>query len=166
MRQADLALYRAKANGRNRWCLFEPQMEEAKGTAMIFNWAKREMIMLMPEQQMYMTMPLKEPQASAQTSGQSDQKVEKTGKEIVETVCAACHASGALGAPKIGDKGAWAKHIGGGLDHLKQLAIKGNGAMPARGGNPDLSDIEVTRAIVYMANQSGASFKEPAAAPA
>ena len=93
-------------------------------------------------------------------------KVEKTGKEIVETVCAACHASGALGAPKIGDKGAWAKHIGGGLEHLTQNAIKGIRQMPARGGNPDLSDIEVARAIVYMANQSGASFKEPAATPA
>ena len=88
------------------------------------------------------------------------------GPAIFKQQCAKCHASGTGGAPKIGDKGAWAKHIGGGLDHLKQLAIKGNGAMPARGGNPDLSDIEVTRAIVYMANQSGASFKEPAAAPA
>ncbi len=93
-------------------------------------------------------------------------KVEKTGKEIVDSTCAACHGSGALGAPKIGDKGQWAKHIAGGLDHLVQIAIKGNGAMPPRGGNPDLSDVEVTRAVAFMANQAGASFKEPAAKPA
>ena len=90
-------------------------------------------------------------------------KVEKSGKEIVEAVCSACHGSGALGAPKIGDKAAWAPHIGLGLDHLAQMAIKGNKAMPPRGGNPDLSDTEVARAIVFMANQSGASFQEPAA---
>lgn len=90
-------------------------------------------------------------------------KVEKTGKEIVDAVCSACHATGALNAPKIGDKAAWGKHIGGGLEHLTQNAIKGMGQMPPRGGNPDLTDIEIARAIVFMANQSGANFKEPAA---
>jgi cytochrome c5 len=90
-------------------------------------------------------------------------KVEKTGKEVVDTVCAACHASGALGAPKIGDKASWAPHLGGGLEHLVQNAVKGVKQMPPRGGNPDLSDTEIARAIVYMANQSGANFKEPAA---
>ncbi|HEX3170602.1 MAG TPA: cytochrome c5 family protein, partial [Burkholderiales bacterium] len=55
------------------------------------------------------------------------------------------------------------KHIGGGLEHLTQNAIKGMGQMPPRGGNPDLNDIEIARAIVFMANQSGANFKEPAA---
>jgi cytochrome c5 len=90
-------------------------------------------------------------------------KVEKTGKEIVDGACGACHATGALNAPKIGDKAAWGKHIAGGLDHLVQLATKGVGQMPPRGGNADLSDLEIARAIVFMANQSGASFKEPAA---
>lgn len=90
-------------------------------------------------------------------------KVEKTGKEIVETACGACHMSGALGAPKIGDKAAWSTHIPRGLDYLTQNAIKGVKAMPARGGNPDLSDTEIARAIVFMANQSGANFQEPAA---
>jgi cytochrome c5 len=93
-------------------------------------------------------------------------KVEKSGKEIVEAVCGACHGTGALGAPKIGDKGQWGSHIAGGFPHLLQLAIKGNKQMPARGGSPDLSDTEIARAIVYMANQSGASFKEPAASAA
>jgi cytochrome c5 len=90
-------------------------------------------------------------------------KVEKSGKEVVDAVCSACHATGALNAPKIGDKAAWASHLGAGLEHLAQNAIKGVRQMPARGGNPDLTDLEITRAIVYMTNQSGASFKEPAA---
>ncbi len=93
-------------------------------------------------------------------------KVEKTGKEVVDAVCSACHATGALNAPKIGDKASWAPHLGAGLEHLTQNAIKGIRQMPARGGNPDLTDTEIARAIVFMANQSGASFKEPAAKPA
>ncbi len=89
--------------------------------------------------------------------------VEKSGKEIVDAVCSACHATGALNAPKIGDKAQWGPHLGVGLDHLTQNAIKGVRQMPPRGGNPDLTDTEIARAIVFMANQSGASFKEPAA---
>jgi len=92
-------------------------------------------------------------------------KVEKSGKEVVDAVCSACHGTGALGAPKIGDKTAWAPHLGEGLDHLAQNAIKGIRQMPPRGGNPDLSDTEVTRAVAFMANQSGANFKEPASKP-
>src|SRR5258706_10155810 len=69
-------------------------------------------------------------------------KVEKSGKEIVEAVCSACHTAGVLGAPKIGDKAAWAPHLKMGLEHLTQNAIKGVKQMPPRGGNPDLSDEE------------------------
>ena len=90
-------------------------------------------------------------------------KVEKSGKEIVDAVCGACHATGVLNAPKIGDKAAWAPHFGAGLDHLTQNAIKGVRQMPPRGGSPDLTDIEIARAVAYMANQSGANFKEPEA---
>jgi cytochrome c5 len=90
-------------------------------------------------------------------------KVVKTGEEVVKAVCSACHATGAAGAPKIGDKAAWGPRIKEGLDHLIQTAIKGENAMPPRGGSPDLSDLEIARAIVFMTNQSGASFKEPAA---
>jgi cytochrome c5 len=90
-------------------------------------------------------------------------KVEKSGKEIVDAVCSACHATGALNAPKIGDKAAWAPHLGAGLEHLTQNAIKGVRQMPPRGGSPDLTDIEIARAVAYMANQSGANFKEPEA---
>ena len=93
-------------------------------------------------------------------------RAEKTGQQVVEQVCAACHATGALNAPKIGDKAAWGPLIKEGLDHLTQTAIKGIRQMPARGGNPDLSDTEMARAVAYMANQAGANFKEPEAKPA
>ena len=93
-------------------------------------------------------------------------KSRRSGKEIVDAVCSACHATGALNAPKIGDKAAWGTASGDGLEHLTQNAIKGVRQMPPRGGNPDLTDIEIERAIAFMANQSGANFKEPAAKPA
>jgi cytochrome c5 len=66
-------------------------------------------------------------------------------------------------APKIGDKAAWAPRIKTGLNGMLAVAIKGKGAMPPRGGLPDVSDFELARAIVFMANQSGASLKEPVA---
>jgi cytochrome c5 len=88
----------------------------------------------------------------------------KSGEEIYKSVCLACHSSGAAGAPKLGDKRDWAPRIKAGQKKLVDVAIKGAGAMPARGGGAGLSDLEVERAVVYMANQAGASFKEPAAA--
>ena len=91
---------------------------------------------------------------------------EKTGQQVVQAVCSACHATGALNAPKIGDAARWKPLIAQGHDTLTQQAIKGIRAMPPRGGNPDLTDTEIARAVAYMANQAGANFKEPAAAPA
>lgn len=96
----------------------------------------------------------------------------QSGEAVFKAVCAACHATGAAGAPKVGDAGAWSARIAQGQATLFDHAIKGIRAMPAKGGNPDLDDVEVQRAVVYMANQSGAKFKEPeakgaaAAAPA
>ncbi len=87
----------------------------------------------------------------------------RDGKTVTEAACAACHVSGALNAPKIGDKAAWGKLAARGLDALTASAIKGVRQMPARGGNPDIPDVEIARAIVYMANQSGSDWKEPAA---
>ncbi|HEV7391919.1 MAG TPA: c-type cytochrome [Burkholderiales bacterium] len=98
----------------------------------------------------------------------SDVPGQRSGKQIVDAVCSACHATGALNAPKIGDKTAWGKLIPEGHDQLTQAAIKGIRQMPPRGGSPDLTDAEVARAVAFMANQSGANFKEPpmqAAAP-
>lgn len=85
-----------------------------------------------------------------------------SGEAVFKAVCSACHATGAAGAPKVGDAGAWSARISQGYEKLVANAVKGIRAMPAKGGNPDLDDVEVERAVVYMANQSGAKFKEPA----
>jgi cytochrome c5 len=87
----------------------------------------------------------------------------RDGKSVFDMACAACHSTGAMNAPKIGDKAVWGKLTGRSLESLTTSAIKGVRQMPARGGNPDLTDVEVARAIVYMANQSGSNWKEPAA---
>jgi cytochrome c5 len=88
-------------------------------------------------------------------------KVAQTGEQVYTTVCSGCHNSGVAGSPKFGDAGAWAPRIAQGYDTLLTHAINGIRGMPARGGNADLSDIEVGRAIVHMVNASGAKFKEP-----
>ncbi|SEJ57035.1 cytochrome c5 family protein [Achromobacter sp. NFACC18-2] len=90
-------------------------------------------------------------------------KVFKTGEQVFATVCTACHTAGVAGAPKLGDNAAWAPFIKAGYDEMLKVALHGKGGMPAKGGNPALSDYEVARAVVYMANKSGASLPEPAA---
>jgi cytochrome c5 len=87
----------------------------------------------------------------------------QTGEAVYTSTCSACHATGAAGSPKFGDASAWAPRIAQGYDTLLSHALKGIRAMPAKGGNPDLDDVEVARAVVYMANKSGAKFSEPAA---
>lgn len=76
--------------------------------------------------------------------------VERSGKEVVDSVCASCHASGKDGAPKLGDQAAWAQRAAKGLDKLTQNAITGVRNMPAHGGQAALSDVEMSRAVGYM----------------
>jgi cytochrome c551/c552/cytochrome c5 len=89
------------------------------------------------------------------------------GEQVYQSVCKTCHEPGIAGAPKVGDKAAWAVPIKRGYETLVQHAIAGfqeaGKVMPPKGGNPDLADIEVQRAVVYMTNRSGANFKEPPA---
>ena len=87
----------------------------------------------------------------------------RSGEAIVKTTCATCHQAGVANAPKIGDAKAWAPRLKEGLKGMLANAIKGKGAMPPRGGDTSLTDDEVARAIVFMANQSGGKLKEPAA---
>ena len=87
----------------------------------------------------------------------------RSGEAIVKATCSACHAAGVAGAPKIGDAQAWAPRLKDGLKGMLAIALKGKGAMPPRGGDTSLTDDEVARAIVFMANQSGGKLKEPAA---
>ncbi|MYM29124.1 c-type cytochrome [Duganella sp. CY15W] len=95
-------------------------------------------------------------------------KVLQTGEAIYTSTCAACHGAGVAGAPKFGDAGAWSARISQGYDTVVKHALEGLRAMPAKGGNPDLDDVEVARAVVWMANHAGGKFKEPEvpAAPA
>jgi cytochrome c5 len=89
------------------------------------------------------------------------QRQERQGKQVVEAVCASCHADGKNNAPRIGDAKAWSARASQGLTALTDHALKGIRAMPAHGGNPGVSDIEVERAITYMVNQSGGHWVEP-----
>lgn len=97
--------------------------------------------------------------AAAQAA--SAEERERGGKEIVETVCAVCHRTGVNGAPTIGDRKAWAKLRSQGLTGLTGVALKGVRKMPPHGGNPNLTDTEIERAITYMVNQSGGDWIEP-----
>ena len=119
----------------------------------------------------------KEVRARIQSYGQSiavdpnAPKVERTGEQVYNEVCSGCHASGALGSPKFKEKADWGKRIAQGYDTLLTHAMKGFNKMPSRGGDPDLTDLEVARGIVHMANAAGANFqpvlqkeKEPGAA--
>ena len=86
---------------------------------------------------------------------------DRSGKEVVQATCGACHTSGKDGAHKIGDKAAWGKLASRGLTSLTQSALAGIRKMPAHGGSADVSDVEISRAITYMVNQSGGNWIEP-----
>lgn len=86
-------------------------------------------------------------------------RIERTGEQVYNEVCGGCHESGALNSPKFKDAGAWSKRLAQGYDTLLTHAIKGIGQMPARGGDPDLTDMEVARAMVHMTNAAGARFE-------
>ena len=94
------------------------------------------------------------PQASAD-------RRDRSGSEVVASTCAGCHATGQNGAPKIGDEKAWAPRAARGLSALTATALQGIRNMPAHGGSPGLSDIEIERAIVHMVNLSGGRWVEP-----
>jgi cytochrome c5 len=86
----------------------------------------------------------------------------RTGEQVYTAQCAACHAAGLAGAPKLGDEAAWAPRIKTGYEALLTSALKGKGAMAAQGGG-EFSDFEIGRAVVYMANKGGAKLDEPKA---
>lgn len=102
--------------------------------------------------------------AAAQTGQAPAKKAEaaatpdRDGQQVYQASCVACHDAGIAGAPKVGDKGQWAKRIAKGLDALYAGAVNGiqgsAGVMPAKGGNPALSDAEVRAAVDYMVVRS------------
>jgi cytochrome c5 len=86
---------------------------------------------------------------------------ERSGQEVVDAACAACHRSGENDAPRIGDQQAWAALAERGLTGLTESALNGIRNMPAHGGDMTLNDVEIERAITYMVNESGGKWVEP-----
>jgi len=86
-----------------------------------------------------------------------------SGEEIATGACAACHISGAAGAPKFEDKAEWDKRSEAGLESLVASVINGKGAMPARGGSAH-TDEEITRAVEYMTGLGNGGAIDAAAA--
>jgi cytochrome c5 len=86
----------------------------------------------------------------------------KTGEQVYAAQCTACHGTGALNSPKLGDVAAWAPRLKAGFDTLLRSALAGKGQMPPQGGG-DFTDYEIARAVVYIANQSGGKLAEPPA---
>jgi cytochrome c5 len=76
------------------------------------------------------------------------------GEKTYNATCVACHGSGVLNAPKLGDKAGWAPRIKQGKPALFEHAIKGFKMMPAKGGNTALKDEEVQNAVEFMASKS------------
>lgn len=98
-------------------------------------------------------------------------RIELTGEQVYTEICSGCHASGALASPKYKEGKDWGPRIAKGYDTLLLHALNGFNKMPARGGEPELSDLEVARGIVFMTNAAGAKFeptlkkeREPSAA--
>jgi cytochrome c5 len=90
-----------------------------------------------------------EPPATVAAAGEADPT-----RTIYGSSCAACHDSGAAGAPKLGDKAAWAARIKAGKESLYDSALKGKNAMPPKGGNASLSDSDVKQVVDYMMAQA------------
>ncbi len=86
---------------------------------------------------------------------------EPPGRELYDSVCATCHATGVSKAPVFGDRKKWKKLASEGFDDLVGSALVGIRAMPAKGGKPDLDDMQVAQAVHYMVFSAGAKFPEP-----
>lgn len=78
---------------------------------------------------------------------------EAAGEKIYKTTCFACHGTGAAGAPKFGDKAAWAPRLAAGFDEVLKIAINGKGAMPPKGGST-ASDADFKAAVQYLTDSA------------
>jgi cytochrome c5 len=78
---------------------------------------------------------------------------DKSPAELYQGACLACHTTGAAGAPKIGDAGAWSARLDKGIDALVSSAVNGIGAMPPRGGS-QYSDDQIRAVVEYILDES------------
>lgn len=88
-------------------------------------------------------------------------KAAMSGEQVYKAVCVTCHGHGVAGAPRAGNRHTWAPLINEGYEDLVGSALTGVRMMPPKGGAPELYDIEVARAVVYMASMAGGKFPEP-----
>lgn len=98
-----------------------------------------------------------DPAALLKVAAAAPARAAYTGEQVNGNLCAGCHGSGVLGAPKTGDKAAWSARLSaaGGLDGLVGHAVSGKNSMPPKGGDASLSDQEVHDAVVYLLKQAG-----------
>ena len=101
---------------------------------------------------------------SIAAQGAMAQGTARTGEQVVKSVCAACHQAGKNGAPRVGDREAWIPRLKQGVDTVVASAIRGHGGMPPRGGQANLTDLEIRNAVLYMFNPAGTAAKEVTAA--
>lgn len=117
------------------------------------------------------TVPISRLDSNAQDTAHRIQKVGsvaireankalRAGEEVYKAQCSACHATGLVGAPKFSDAVAWGPRLGQGFEALLHSALKGKNAMGAQGGG-EFNDIEIGRAVVYMANAGGGKLTAP-----
>lgn len=111
-----------------------------------------------PAKEAPLAAPVEKPMAAAETpastTGAGATVDLAKGESVYGMACLACHTTGAAGAPKLGDKAAWAPRIAQGMEVLHASAINGKGAMPPKGGRVDLSDADIQSAVVYMVKAS------------
>ena len=88
-------------------------------------------------------------------------KAPMSGEQVYKAVCVTCHGHGVAGSPKAGNRQDWSPLIAEGYEDLVGSALTGVRMMPPKGGAPELYDIEVARAVVYMVSLSGGRFPEP-----
>jgi cytochrome c5 len=103
--------------------------------------------------------------AAADTATTAEAPVQKSGEEIYNTACMACHSTGAAGAPKFGDSAAWAPRLAKGKEAILNSALNGLNAMPPRGGNASLSDEDIKAAVDHMLASVQAEATAPEATP-
>ncbi len=88
-------------------------------------------------------------------------QAQQSGEAVYKSICFACHATGAANAPKLGDAKAWTPLIKEGQAVLTAHAWVGVRGMPPKGGNPNMSLEDFSKAVAYMANSAGGKWKDP-----
>ena len=104
--------------------------------------------------------------APAASAAPATPAVARTGEQVFNTVCTACHTAGILNAPKIDDKAAWEPRAAKGPSGLLASSTTGLNQMPAKGGDPSLTEQELSEAITYMLGKAGIDLSKAASAAA